>query len=221
MNKMVSSAIVVLLISVAGLTLIVGYQLYKFTRHVEVIELSTLWTEEVDKEAPLPEYPRPQLRRDSWQSLNGLWQYKVTPREAPMPVHFDGNIVVPFAIESRLSGVQRKLLPEDRLWYRRVFEAPPLKSNERLMLHFGAVDWEAEVWLNGARIGVHCSSVAAHRIHAGTSLSFGLSLTSSAYWVTFFNSGCISRGNPFPLVTLPLSATSISQVTSHVYIPET
>ena len=155
MKKIVSRIAFVLLIAVAGLTLIAGYQLYKFTRPVETTALSTPWTEEVDTEAPLPEYPRPQLRRDRWQNLNGLWQYTVTPREAPAPVHYDGSIVVPFAIESRLSGVEGKLLPEDRLWYRRVFEAPPLNSNERLLLHFGAVDWEAEVRINGTRIGVH------------------------------------------------------------------
>lgn len=145
----------VLLVFLSVLALIAGYQLYNFTRPVQTTALSTPWTEDVDKQAPLPEYPRPQLRRDRWQNLNGLWDYTVTPREAPAPVHYDGSIVVPFAIESRLSGVQRKLLPDDRLWYRRLFEAPPLNSNERLILHFGAVDWEAEVWLNGARIGVH------------------------------------------------------------------
>ncbi|WP_279246945.1 glycoside hydrolase family 2 protein [Candidatus Litorirhabdus singularis] len=155
MNKIVARALLVLLIFVAGLALTAGYQLYKFTRPVTVMALSTPWTDKVDKEAPLPEYPRPQLRRDRWQSLNGPWQYAITAREAPVPVDYDGTIVVPFAIESRLSGVQRKLLPQDRLWYRRVFEAPPSHSNERLMLHFGAVDWEAEVWLNGQKMGVH------------------------------------------------------------------
>jgi beta-galactosidase/beta-glucuronidase len=155
MKKIVFRVLLVLLVTIAGLTLFVGYQLYKFTRPVETIALSTPWTEKVDKQAPLPEYPRPQLRREHWQSLNGIWQYTITPREAPAPVNFDGSIVVPFAIESRLSGVQRTLLPDDRLWYRRVFDAPPLERDEQLLLHFGAVDWEAEVWLNGVRIGLH------------------------------------------------------------------
>ncbi|MDG1946192.1 MAG: glycoside hydrolase family 2 TIM barrel-domain containing protein [Halioglobus sp.] len=155
MKKIFFGIAVVLLISIAGLTATVGYQLYKFTRPVETIALSTPWTENVDSQAPLPEYPRPQLRRDRWQSLNGLWQYTITPREAAAPTHFEGSIVVPFPIESLLSGVQRSLLPEDRLWYRRIFDTPPLEARERLILHFGAVDWEAEVWLNGTRIGVH------------------------------------------------------------------
>ena len=155
MRKIFLGIAVVLLISIAGLTAIVGYQLYKFTLPVETIALSTPWTEKVDSKAPLPEYPRPQLRRDRWQSLNGLWQYAITPREAPAPTHFDGSIVVPFPIESLLSGVQRSLLPEDRLWYRRIFDTPPLEARERLILHFGAVDWEAEIWLNGERIGIH------------------------------------------------------------------
>jgi len=155
MKKIVSAILLVLLVVVAGSTLIVGYQIYKFTQPVQTTALSTPWTEDVNAEAPLPEYPRPQLRRDRWQNLNGLWQYAVTPREASAPVDFDGSILVPFAIESRLSGVQRSLLPEDKLWYRRVFEAPALDSNERLLLHFGAVDWEAEVWLNGERLGIH------------------------------------------------------------------
>lgn len=144
-----------MLLAVVGFTSFVGYQLYKFTSPVEPLALSTPWTAEVNKEAPLPEYPRPQLRRDRWQNLNGLWRYAITAREASEPVAYDGSIVVPFAVESHLSGVQRKLLPEERLWYQRVFTAPPLQSNERLLLHFGAVDWEAEVWLNGTRIGVH------------------------------------------------------------------
>ncbi len=155
MKKIFFGIAVVLLISIAGLTAVVGYQLYKFTLPVETIALSTPWTEEVDSKAPLPEYPRPQLRRDRWQSLNGLWQYTITPREATAPTHFDGSIVVPFPIESLLSGVQRSLLPEDRLWYRRIFDTPPLEARERLILHFGAVDWEAEIWLNGERIGIH------------------------------------------------------------------
>ena len=138
MKKIFFGIAVVLLISIAGLTATVGYQLYKFTRPVETIALSTPWTENVDSQAPLPEYPRPQLRRDRWQSLNGLWQYTITPREAAAPTHFEGSIVVPFPIESLLSGVQRSLLPEDRLWYRRIFDTPPLEARERLILHFGA-----------------------------------------------------------------------------------
>jgi hypothetical protein len=117
--------------------------------------IMTEWAEKVDPKAPLPEYPRPQLVRDNWVNLNGLWDYAVTPKDAAKPAQFEGKILVPFCIESALSGVKRKFTDKDRLWYSREFTAPALTKGERLLLNFGAVDYEATVLLNGKELGKH------------------------------------------------------------------
>ena len=117
--------------------------------------LKTRWAADVDPDCPLPEYPRPQLTRPEWRNLNGLWDYAVTPLQAAMPERFDGKILVPFAIESALSGVGRVLSPEETLWYRREFEVPQNWHGQRLWLHFGAVDWRARIWVNGEWVGEH------------------------------------------------------------------
>jgi beta-galactosidase/beta-glucuronidase len=115
----------------------------------------TRWAAKVDPQCPLPEYPRPQMVRSEWQNLNGLWDCAVAPREMPQPDRFDKKILVPFPIESALSGLKQELRPEQHLWYRRTFTAPPLEGGRRLLLHFGAVDWEAVVWLNGKELSTH------------------------------------------------------------------
>jgi len=117
--------------------------------------IMTEWAEKVDPKTPLPEYPRPQLVRDNWVNLNGLWDYAVTPKDAAQPAKFEGKILVPFCIESALSGVKRKFTDKDRLWYSREFTAPALTKGERLLLNFGAVDYETTVVLNGKQIGTH------------------------------------------------------------------
>jgi hypothetical protein len=117
--------------------------------------LTTPWTAQVDAASPLPEHPRPQMERERWVNLNGLWEYAVAPKDAARPERFEGQILVPFAIESALSGVKRPLTPQERLWYRRTFTPPPLGRGGRLLLHFEAVDWRAEVFVNGRSVGVH------------------------------------------------------------------
>jgi beta-galactosidase/beta-glucuronidase len=118
-------------------------------------QLMTDWAGTVDPAAPLPEYPRPQMVRPDWQSLNGLWDYAVTAREGPQPDAFDGEILVPFAIETALSGVERPLLPDQRLWYRRSFTIPEAWSSQRILLHFEAVDWQCVCFVNRERLGEH------------------------------------------------------------------
>ena len=117
--------------------------------------IMTQWAADVDPANPLPEYPRPQLVRENWVNLNGLRDYAVTRVDDPQPTEFEGQILVPFCIESALSGVKRKFTRDDRLWYSREFDAPEVADNERLRLNFGAVDYEATVLINGKEVGKH------------------------------------------------------------------
>ncbi|MDR3700512.1 MAG: glycoside hydrolase family 2 TIM barrel-domain containing protein [Candidatus Sulfopaludibacter sp.] len=116
--------------------------------------LTTPWTSLVSADRPLPEYPRPQMARKDWINLNGLWDFAIRPQQDSAVSRYDGRILVPFPVESALSGVRQPLSPDQRLWYRRNFTAPSLKG-KRLLLHFGAVDWRAEVWVNGKAAGKH------------------------------------------------------------------
>jgi hypothetical protein len=117
--------------------------------------LMTRWAKEVSPENVWPEYPRPQMARTQWQSLNGLWQYAVSERAAVSPQAYAGEILVPFCIESALSGVGKKVQPQQALWYRREFQTPKKWTGQRILLHFDAADWETTVWLNGKQVGTH------------------------------------------------------------------
>lgn len=119
-------------------------------------KILTPWAEDVDPENPLPEYPRPQMKRDnSWQNLNGLWDYTVTGKDESQPSEFDGQILVPFAIESALSGVAKEVGEDNTLWYKTTFTVPRAMRRNKVLLHFGAVDWEAHVFVNGKEVGSH------------------------------------------------------------------
>jgi hypothetical protein len=135
--------------------------------------LRTRWAAEVSPDQTLPEYPRPQLVRPDWLNLNGLWDYAITPGAADRPTRWDGTILVPFPVESALSGVMRRLRPEERLWYRRTFEVPPGWAGRRVRLHFGAVDWEARVWVNGREVGTHSGGYDAFTCDLTTALKPG------------------------------------------------
>jgi len=118
--------------------------------------LRTRWAAEaLAAPIPLPEYPRPQLQRERWINLNGRWDLAVTDSGAPAPTSYPDRILVPFPVESQLSGVRRAVRPTDRVWYRRSFDLPERRPGERWLLHFGAVDWEARVWVNGRFAGEH------------------------------------------------------------------
>lgn len=117
--------------------------------------MRTPWGERITAEPVWPEYPRPQLVRDRWLNLNGTWNYAITARREGRPLSWDGEIRVPFAVESDLSGVGRAVGPGDRLWYRREFGTPAGWAGQRILLHFGAVDFEAAVWVNDGWVGAH------------------------------------------------------------------
>lgn len=114
------------------------------------------WAEQIDaSKTPLPEYPRPQMVRETWQNMNGLWDYAIQPREASRPSAYVGKILVPFAIESALSGVGKTVGKDNKLWYRRTFTLPSSFRHKNVLLHFGAVDWQCEVFVNGTSVGSH------------------------------------------------------------------
>ncbi|HVT28651.1 MAG TPA: glycoside hydrolase family 2 TIM barrel-domain containing protein [Lacipirellulaceae bacterium] len=117
--------------------------------------LETRWTHEVSPKNVWPEYPRPQMVRKNWTSLNGLWQYAIRPAGEVKPEKWDGEILVPFAVESALSGVKKPVQPDQRLWYRRTFSWHTVTPDQLLLLHFGAVDWKCTVWVNDKKIGEH------------------------------------------------------------------
>lgn len=118
-------------------------------------KLKTIWSEKVDPNAVLPEYPRPIMEREQWKNLNGLWNYAIKEVGNEMPKKYDGKILVPFAIESSLSGVMKEVGAKNELWYETNFSVPANWKSKNILLHFGAVDWKTEIWLNGIKIGSH------------------------------------------------------------------
>jgi beta-galactosidase/beta-glucuronidase len=118
--------------------------------------ITTPWAEKVDPSQPLPEYPRPQMVRKNWVNLNGLWQYSILPKsQETIPDAYAGNILVPYPVESALSGVGKTVGKDSVLWYRETIHLPSSFSKGRVMLHFGAVDWQTDVYVNGKKVGSH------------------------------------------------------------------
>ncbi|MDR2813630.1 MAG: beta-galactosidase [Prevotellaceae bacterium] len=117
--------------------------------------IKTAWADQINPQSVLPEYPRPTMERPAWQNLNGLWEYAILPAGQAEPGSFDGKILVPFAVESSLSGVQKKVGESNELWYKRTFTIPAAWKNKTVLLHFGAVDWKADVYLNDVKVGNH------------------------------------------------------------------
>jgi beta-galactosidase/beta-glucuronidase len=119
--------------------------------------ITTQWAADVNPANTLPDYPRPQMQRGGWQNLNGLWHYSIIPvsdNEA-IPSSFQGNILVPFAVESALSGVGKTVGKDSILWYHRNITVPAKRKGKRLLLHFGAVDWRSDIYVNGKNVGRH------------------------------------------------------------------
>lgn len=117
--------------------------------------MMTRWAKQVDPAKPLPEHPRPQMMREAWENLNGLWQFEITRKADPQPDQFNQQILVPFAVESSLSGLKKRVEPNDRMWYKRTFNVSESWRSKRLLLHFTASDWDTEVFVNGKSVGRH------------------------------------------------------------------
>jgi len=118
-------------------------------------KLRTRWFDSARSDMPLSDYPRPQFVRSEWQCLNGEYNYAITSTDSDCPQSFHGKILVPFSIESQLSGVERNLSPDELLWYRRSFTVDAAWAGRRILLHFGAVDWKCTVFINGKSVGNH------------------------------------------------------------------
>lgn len=138
-------------------SLIISYAFFTSAQEWSQVgdKIKTQWAEKVDPQNPLPEYPRPIMEREQWQNLNGLWDYAILPAGNALPTSFDGKILVPFPIESSLSGVQKTVGIDNEFWYNRMFTIPSTWKNKRIILNFGAVDWKVDVWINSIKIGSH------------------------------------------------------------------
>src|SRR6185369_10380387 len=117
--------------------------------------LMTRWATDVSSDKTLPEYPRPQMVRSNWLNLNGVWDFALTTRDAAQPATFTHQILVPFPPESALSGIMTNVTEKDRLWYHRSFTVPAAWQGQRVLLHFGAVDFETIVFINGKEVERH------------------------------------------------------------------
>ena len=143
--------------------------------------IRTPWAEQVNPQAPLPEYPRPLMQRDEWMNLNGLWDYAVVPT-GTLSIQKQGEILVPFCIESSLSGVGRTVGKDNNLWYRRTFTIPKAWKGRRVLLHFGAVDWQADIWVNDVKTGSHTGGYTPFSLDITDALKPGENTLSVKVW---------------------------------------
>lgn len=138
-----------------------------------MVELKTRWTETVDLDCPLPEYPRPQLVRQDWQNLNGRFEYAITGLDDSFPEKYDGEIIVPFAPECYLSGVCRTVDADNYLWYKKIFKLDSCFEGKRVMLNFGAVDWKCWVYINKKLVTEHKGGYVPFSVDITSALTKG------------------------------------------------
>lgn len=117
--------------------------------------IKTEWATQINPKEVLSEYPRPIMERKDWKNLNGLWKYAIIQQGDRIPEKFEGDILVPFAVESSLSGVGKRIGEKNELVYQREFDIPSAWKGKRVLLHFGAVDWKTDVWVNDVKVGHH------------------------------------------------------------------
>ncbi len=143
--------------------------------------IRTPWADQVDPSAPLPEYPRPLMQRTDWMNLNGLWDYAVRKAGETFG-KADGRILVPYCIESSLSGVGRTVAVDEYLWYHRTFSLPKAWKGNRVLLHFGAVDWKADIWVNDVKAGSHTGGYTPFSIDITDALKSGENSLTVRVW---------------------------------------
>lgn len=136
-------------------------------------QMLTQWSDKLDKEMPLNDYPRPNLIREGWENLNGQWDYAITPINKGIPGSWNGKIVVPFPVESYLSGVQKTVGKDSLLWYKRTFSVNKELVGKKVLLHFGAVDWRTEVYINKKKVGTHEGGFTAFTFDISSYLNAG------------------------------------------------
>jgi len=137
---------------------------------MQPVTIQSRWAKEVSPTNALKEYPRPQMVRNQWQNLNGLWDYAITPKDGNVPASWEGRILVPYPIESALSGVKKALQPDQLLWYKKTIAKP---EGEKVLLHFGAVDFQATVFVNGKEVGGHSGGYEAFTLDITNALKAG------------------------------------------------
>ncbi|MEG0011837.1 MAG: glycoside hydrolase family 2 TIM barrel-domain containing protein [Muribaculaceae bacterium] len=135
-------------------------------------KIKTKWAEGINVNNVLPEYPRPIMERQDWSNLNGLWEYAITSVK-DVPTKYEGEILVPYAIESSLSGVGKHLNENQSLWYKRNFNISPKWTGKKVILHFGAVDWKADVWVNNIKVGEHTGGFTPFSLDITAALAKG------------------------------------------------
>ncbi len=135
--------------------------------------IKTTWGEQLDPRNVLPEYPRPIMERSKWMNLNGLWDFTILPKGAVIPTAFNEQILIPFAVESSLSGVGKRVNEMQELWYSRSFTIPKDWNKNQVLLHFGGVDWETDVWVNNIKVGKHTGAYTPFSFNITAALKKG------------------------------------------------
>lgn len=136
-------------------------------------KIKTVWAGKVNPKNVWNVYPRPQMKRAQWMNLNGLWNYAVKGTADTEPTAYDGKILVPFPIESSLSGVGKRVTKDNIIWYNRTFTVPSAWKGKQIMLNFGAVDWKADVYVNGTYVGGHKGGYAPFSMNITNALKSG------------------------------------------------
>lgn len=144
--------------------------------------IKTQWSVDVNPNNVLSEYPRPIMKRNDWKNLNGLWDYAIIDKGSTTPGKFDGQILVPFAIESSLSGVGKRVSEKQELLYSRSFDIPSGWKEQRVLLHFGAVDWKTDVWVNNIKVGSHTGGYTPFSFDITTALNKGVNKLLVKVW---------------------------------------